>query len=213
MRVLVTGFDPFGGETINPAYEALVNLPKHIHGNEIIAIELPTVFYACEKVLLEAIETYSPDIVICVGQAGGRPAIGFEKVAINLNEARIADNRGQQLIDSPILESGPTAYFTNLPIKAMVEAVKAAGYPATVSYSAGTFVCNHIFYLLMHAIATKMPHIRGGFIHVPFIEAQVVDKPTHPSMHLMSITNALEIAITTALTVEVDVLVNAGTEC
>ena len=195
MKILVTGFDPFGGEAINPAYEVLKLLPKTIGDAQLRVLEIPTVFYASYQVLAAEIKGFMPDLVLCVGQAGGRSALSFEKVAINLNDARIKDNQGQQFVDTPIVAEGQTAYFTNLPIKAMVEAVKAAGIPAMVSYTAGTYVCNHIFYQLMHGIATEFPEIRGGFLHVPYCEAQVVAKPMEPSMSLASIAKGIEVAL------------------
>lgn len=212
MKVIVTGFDPFGGERINPAFQAVSMLPNLIEGAEIITLELPTVFYDCHKVLLEAMAAHQPELVLCVGQAGGRTNLSFERVAINLNEARIPDNKGQQFLDMPIVPEGPTAYFTNLPIKAMVEAVKAEGIPAVISYTAGTYVCNHIFYQLMHSISKEYSSVRGGFLHVPYAEAQVVDKPHMPSMSLAAMAKGITSAIAAALKTHEDLAINAGQE-
>lgn len=212
-KVLVTGFDPFGGEVQNPSFEVLKLLPRHIGSAEIVPLEVPTVFYKAFEVLKDAINVHKPDLVICVGQAGGRAAITLEKVAINLNDARIPDNMGQALVDTAIVENGPTAYFTNLPIKAMMSNILASGIPAAISYSAGTFVCNHIFYLLMHLIVTEQPTIRGGFIHVPYSEQQAASKPKEPSMSLITICKALEIAIDTALKTDVDLIIGTGSDC
>ncbi len=212
MKILVTGFDPFGGESINPAFEVLKLLPQHIKGASVRVLEIPTVFYESFRVLSEVMESLQPDIVLCVGQAGGRSALTFEKVAINVNDARIKDNLGQQFIDTPIVPEGDTAYFTNLPIKAMVEAVRQAGIPASVSFTAGTYVCNHIFYMLMHGIATKYPKVRGGFLHVPYCEAQAVSKPNEPSMSLVSIAKGIACALEVAIDVHEDVKITGGQE-
>jgi pyroglutamyl-peptidase len=212
MKVLVTGFDPFGGEKTNPAYES-IQLIEEIKDIELIKIEIPTVFYESKDVLEKAIEKHMPDMVICVGQAGGRSHISLERVAINVDDGRIPDNKGQQPIDEKISEEGPVAYFTNLPIKAMVEALKEAGIPGTVSNSAGTYVCNHIMYQLMHLIENKYPHIKGGFIHVPFCEAQVVNKGNMPSMNLKRIADGLKVCIITAASVKEDVKKTGGSIC
>lgn len=152
MKALITGFDPFGGESVNPAYEVVSRLDKQIGDCQIIPLEVPTVFGRSIEVLQDAIEKVSPDIVICLGQAGGESGIRLEKVAINLNEARIPDNEGNQPSDQAIHADGETAYFSCLPVKAISKALKEAGIPVNISYTAGTFVCNHLFYGLMHTI-------------------------------------------------------------
>lgn len=195
MKVLVTGFDPFGGEKINPAFEAVKKLSNNINGAEIVKLEVPTVFKKSVKVLHEAIEREKPDVVICVGQAGGRYDITIERVAINISDGRIADNEGYQPIDEPIFEDGETAYFATLPIKAMVKKIRESGIPASVSNSAGTYVCNHIMYGLLYIIHKEYPHIKGGFVHVPFLPEQVVDKGNTPSMSLENIITGLTLAI------------------
>lgn len=176
MKILVTGFDPFDKETVNPAYEAVKLLPDKICNAQIIKKEIPTVFEKGAKMVENAINEHKPDVVICVGQAGGRSCISIEKAAINLAEARIADNEGNQPIDKAIIANGPAAYFSTLPIKAMVENVRSHSLPSNISYSAGTFVCNDVMYRLLHFIATEYPHIKGGFIHVPYTLSQVVSK-------------------------------------
>ncbi|NLW15380.1 MAG: pyroglutamyl-peptidase I [Erysipelothrix sp.] len=181
-KILITGFDPFGGETMNPAYEAVKLVPNEIKGVKIIKLEVPTVFNKSIAVLDTAITEIEPDVVINVGQAGNRFGITPERIAINEDDARIKDNEGNQPIDTKIFEGGKNAYFSTLPIKAMVEHIKYKGIPASVSNTAGTFVCNHLMYGLMYLIDTKYPNIRGGFIHVPYATEQVIDKPNSPSL-------------------------------
>lgn len=196
MKILVTGFDPFGGEKINPAYEAVKLLPDNIGGAQIIKKEIPTVFGkgGCEAE--KAISEHCPDCVICVGQAGGRSCISIEKVAINFIDARIADNEGNQPINTSIIPDGPTAYFSSLPIRAMVENVRENGIPANISYSAGTFVCNEVMYRLLYLADKKYHHIKGGFIHVPYTAAQAASKPDGTaSMDEKLIAKGLECAI------------------
>lgn len=212
MKVMITGFDPFGGENTNPAYES-IKLMGAIQGVDLIKLELPTVFHDSKEVLEAGIKAHSPDCVICVGQAGGRSHISIERVAINLDDGRIPDNKGQQPIDEAIVADGPAAYFSNLPIKAMVEALKEAGIPGMISNSAGTYVCNHIMYQLMHLIATKYPEIKGGFIHVPFCESQVVNRPNVASMNLESISKGLMVCVETAASVKEDIKKTGGTIC
>lgn len=196
MKILITGFDPFGGENINPAYEAVKKLPDVIDGAEIVKVEVPTVFGLDGKVLREKVSACRPDAVICVGQAGGRNEITIEQVAINLMEARIPDNKGNQPFDQKVEEDGPTAYFTSLPIKAMVKSIKDAGIPASVSYTAGTFVCNDLMYRMMHLINTEYPAMKGGFIHVPFLPQQTLNiKGGAPSMSAEDIAAGLKAGV------------------
>ncbi|MEY8446255.1 pyroglutamyl-peptidase I [Enterococcus ratti] len=212
MKVLVTGFDPFGGDKVNPAYEAVKQMPDTIAGAEIVKLEVPTVFEKSSQVVKEAIQAYRPEIVICVGQAGGRSAVSFERIAINLAEARIEDNEGNQPFDTALEADGPAAYFTSLPIKAMTKNVRDHGLPAYISYTAGTFVCNDIMYRLLHLIKTQFPTIRGGFIHVPFSPDQVIDRPMGtPSMSLADIAASLTYAIEAAVMNKRDISGNAGT--
>jgi len=195
MKILITGFEPFGGEVINPSYEAIKSLPDNINGATIIKRQVPTVFKKSIIDLEKLIVEENPDIVISVGQAGGRTDITIERVAINIDDARIKDNEGNQPIDEVILEDGENAYFSNLPIKAIVEKIKGNGIPASISNSAGTFVCNHIMYGLLYLIDKRYSHIKGGFIHVPYLPEQVVDKRNTPSMSLDNIMNGLILAI------------------
>ena len=195
MKILVTGFDPFGGEKVNPALEAVKSLPSEIHGAEIHWVEIPTVFYQSAEVLETAIVHYQPDAVLCIGQAGGRASLTPERIAINQDDARIPDNQGNQPIDTPIRLDGQAAYFSTLPIKAMVQAIKEEGLPATVSNTAGTFVCNHLMYQVLYLADKKFPNMRAGFMHIPYMTEQVINKPNTASMNLTDIVRGIEAAI------------------
>ena len=195
MKILVTGFDPFGGEKVNPALEAVKSLPSEIHGAEIHWVEIPTVFYRSAEVLEAEIVRFQPDAVLCIGQAGGRASLTPERVAINQDDARIPDNQGNQPIDTPIRLDGEAAYFSTLPIKAMVQAVKEEGLPATVSNTAGTFVCNHLMYQALYLADKKFPNMRAGFMHIPYMTEQVINKPNTASMNLTDIVRGIEAAI------------------
>mgnify|MGYP005895577593 CR=1 FL=1 len=195
-KLLITGFDPFGGEQVNPAFEAVRLLPDEIAGLELCKLEIPTEFFKSGVILKDALRAVHPNAVLCVGQAGGRTAVTPERVAINLMDARIPDNAGYQPVDVPIREDGETAYFTSLPVKAMVQRMRDAGIPAAVSYTAGTYVCNYLLYTLLYLIDKKYPHVRGGFIHVPYAMEQVINKPLGtPSMDLRQIARGLETAV------------------
>lgn len=193
MKIIVTGFDPFGGEKINPSIECVKALPE-IEGVELIRLELPTVFKESAKRLNEVINDVKPDAVLSVGQAGGRPGITMERIAINVDDARIPDNISQQPIDETIQTEGEAAYFTTLPIKRIVKAIREAGISAEVSNSAGTFVCNHIMYQSLFAATKADKPFKAGFMHIPFIPEQTTDKP---SLSLEESTKALQIAIET----------------
>ena len=193
MKIIVTGFDPFGGETINPSIECVKALPE-IEGVELIRLELPTVFKESAKRLNEVINDVKPDAVLSVGQAGGRPGITMERIAINVDDARIPDNISQQPIDETIQTEGEAAYFTTLPIKRIVKAIREAGISAEVSNSAGTFVCNHIMYQSLFAATKADKPFKAGLMHIPFIPEQTTDKPSLP---LEESTRALQIAIET----------------
>ena len=195
MKILVTGFDPFGGEKVNPALEAVKSLPSEIHGAEVHWVAIPTVFYQSAEVLESEIVRYQPDAVLCIGQAGGRASLTPERVAINQDDARILDNDGNQPIDTPIRLDGQAAYFSTLPIKAMVKAIKEVGLPATVSNTAGTFVCNHLMYQALYLADKKFPNMRAGFMHIPYMTEQVVNKPNTASMNLTDIVRGIEAAI------------------
>lgn len=194
MKILVTGFDPFGGEPTNPAIESVKRIDENIEGAEIIKLEIPTVFHKAADVVEAKIKEVKPDVILSVGQAGGRYGITVERVAINEDDARIEDNEGNQPIDVKIREDGAPAYFATLPIKAMVEEIKKENIPASVSNTAGTFVCNHIMYQDLY-LAEKYGDIKAGFIHVPFLTEQVVDKPNTASMSLDDIVKGLNAAI------------------
>lgn len=196
MKILVTGFDPFGGEKVNPAYEAVKLLPNNIAGSEIIKVEIPTVFTKSSMVTEEAIKKYKPNVVLNIGQAGGRTGITVEKVAINLAEARIPDNDGEQPLDEKLREDGEAAYFATIPVKAMVQNIRKHGIQANISYTAGTYVCNSIMYNVLYMVSKAYTNIRAGFIHVPFSIEQVSEKPEGtPSMSIETIAKALEYAI------------------
>lgn len=199
LKILVTGFDPFGGEKINPAYEAVRALESEINGCSIISREIPTVFGRSIELLGKTIEEIKPDIVICVGQAGGRAKITVERIAMNICDARIPDNEGNQPIGEAIHKDGSDGYFSNLPINRMARMMNDNNIPAEVSNTAGTYVCNYLMYGLMHLIKTKYKNIRGGFIHVPYINEQVLDKKDVPSMNLADVTLGLKYAIIGAI--------------
>ena len=214
MKLLLTGFDPFGGDAINPALEAVKLVADKIGRFDIVKLEVPTVFRKSIDTVAKAIEEEKPDVVLCIGQAGGRFEITPERVAINVDDARIKDNEGNQPIDIKIFEDGENAYFTTLPIKAMVEAIREANLPAAVSNTAGTFVCNHLMYGVLYTLAKKYPHIKGGFTHVPFIPAQVARRtPVAPYMALEDIKRGLEAAIAAIdKNFDADINVNGGKE-
>lgn len=196
MKVLITGFDPFGGEKVNPAFEAVKLLPDTIAGAEIIKLEIPTVFSQSGPAVEAGIKEHQPDVVINVGQAGGRSCVTIEKVAVNLAEARIPDNAGEQPMNEPLQAEGEPAYFATIPVKAIVQNVRGHGIPCHISYTAGTYVCNCVMYNVLHMAATKYPGIRAGFIHVPFAAEQVVEKPNGtPFMSLEMIAKSLEYAV------------------
>ena len=206
--ILVTGFDPFGGQSINPSWIAVQALDGlELDGHRVVAAQLPTRFGHALRALDELIEAHRPVLVVCTGQAGGRAAISLERVAINVNDARIPDNLGAQPVDTPVVEGGPVGYFTTLPIKAMLAAMLAEGLRAEVSQTAGTFVCNHVFYGLMHRLATDpaCQGVRGGLIHVPWLPQQ-----GHPSMTPEQVSRALEVALRCAIHTHRDVRIQAG---
>jgi pyroglutamyl-peptidase len=196
MKALVTGFGPFGGETVNPAGAAVKLLPVRLGPLTIATTLLPTVFGHALAVLEDAVLSTGPDIVLCVGLAGGRGALSLERVAVNIDDARIPDNAGQQPIDRPVVAGAPAAYFATLPNKAAAAALRAAEVPAEISNTAGTFVCNHVFYGLMHLAATRQPGLRGGFLHVPYLPEQA--RRGAPSMALADIARGIEIVLAVA---------------
>ena len=196
-RVLLTGFDAFGGATLNPSWLAVQALHgRQVLGHTVVAAQLPTVFGTSLQVLSALLAKHQPVLVICVGQAGGRSAISLERVAINVDDAPMTDNAGAQPIDTPVAPGAPAAYFSTLPIKAMLAALQLEGLPAEVSQTAGTFVCNHVFYSLMHALATapELRRTRGGFVHVPWLPEQGT-----PSLPLDDVVRGLRVALRCAL--------------
>jgi len=206
--VLLTGFDPFGGASVNPSWQAVQALHgERLLDHAVVAAQLPTVFGESLRCLTALLDEHRPALVICVGQAGGRGAISLERVAINVDDAPIADNAGGQPIDTPVRPGAPAAYFTGLPIKAMLAELQAAGIAAEVSQTAGTFVCNHVFYGLMRTLATRrtLRHTRGGFVHVPWLPQQGT-----PSMALDDIVRGLRLAVQCALRVPHDEALAAG---
>lgn len=191
MKLLFTGFEPFGGETVNPAWEAVQRLPGHIGAWKLTKLQVPTVFGSAAECVLSRAQTLLPDAVVCVGQAGGRRAVTPELVAINLQYASIADNRGQQPQDVPCIPGAPSAYFSTLPVRRMAEAIRAAGLPGELSYSAGSFVCNDLLFRLLHRYDGTQTRV--CFIHVPYLPEQA--KNGVPSMQLDDMIRALEAAI------------------
>ncbi|MBE0587169.1 MAG: pyroglutamyl-peptidase I [Hydrogenophaga sp.] len=207
-RVLLTGFDAFGGDAINPSWLAVRALHgRQVAGHTVVAAQLPTVFGEALRELHVLLVKHQPALVICVGQAGGRSALSLERIAINVDDAPIPDNAGAQPIDAPVAPGAPAAYFSTLPIKAMLAVLQREGLPAEVSQTAGTFVCNHVFYGLMHALATEpvLRDTRGGFVHVPWLPEQGT-----PSMALNDVVHGLRVALRAALVAPKDVPLAAG---
>lgn len=200
--VLLTGFEPFGGDARNPSAEIVSALQgRVIRGRQIVGVVLPCAFAASTAALRRLLREHRPDLVIATGLAGGRAEIAVERIAINVQDARIPDNAGAQPIDRPVVSGGPAAYWSTLPVKAIVSRLRRDGLPAGVSQTAGTFVCNHVFYFLMHALR-RQRGVRGGFIHVPWLPEQA--GPGGPAMTLPAMTAAVASAIETALTVRRD---------
>lgn len=209
--ILLTGFDPFGGESINPSWEAVRALHgKRIAGHRVVARLLPTQFAASLRALKAAMREVEPAIMLGVGQAGGRNRLSIERVAINLQDARIPDNAGAQPVDEPVIADAPAAYFSTLPIKAMLAALQAEGLPAEISYSAGTYVCNHIAYAMLH-LAAKQRRMRAGFIHIPYLPVQAARLRGTASMAHADVVRGLEIMLRTATVTTVDRKLAAGT--
>jgi pyroglutamyl-peptidase len=210
MKALVTGFEPFGGDPVNPSLEAIRRLPSRLGELDLVTRVLPTAFGRTIEALEDAVATTGPDIVLCLGLAGGRGALSLERIAINLDDARIADNDERQPIDMPVVAGGPAAYFTTLPIKAAAAALREAGLPAIVSNTAGTFVCNHVFYGLMHLAARQRPGMRGGFLHLPYLPEQAARQDGAPSMALADIVRGVEIVLRVAAARHADIVTAEG---
>ena len=190
-RLLITGFDPFGSETVNPSWEAVRLLPEAVGAYRLTKLQIPTVFGQAAEAVLTAARELRPDVILCIGQAGGRSAVTPEVVAINLREARIPDNAGYQPVNVPVVENAPAAYFSTVPVRTMVKAIQDAGLPAALSYSAGTFVCNDVLYTLLHCFDGTQTQV--GFVHVPFLPEQAKGSAT--CLPLPQIVQALTAAI------------------
>ncbi|WP_343628309.1 pyroglutamyl-peptidase I [Roseateles sp.] len=206
-KILLTGFEPFGGESINPSWELARALSGEIIDDaKVVALQLPCVFGESLRQLDEALQRIRPIAVLAIGQAGGRCDLSLERVAINVDDARIPDNAGAQPIDEPVMPGGPAAYFSTLPIKAIVQGLRAAGYPASVSQTAGTFVCNHVFYGLQHRLSQLRQlqgcAIRGGFMHIPYLPEQAARHPGAPSLPLPTLVAATRLALALAVGAE-----------
>ena len=214
-RLLLTGFEPFGGESVNPSWEIARTLDGwQCEDHAVHAARLSCVFGDALRELDAAIAAHRPALVVCLGQAGGRAEICIERVAINVDDARIPDNLGRQPIDAAIAADGPAAYFSTLPIKAMARDVREAGIAATVSNTAGTFVCNHVFYALMHRLATvpALARARGGFVHVPWTHEQAAGRDGAPSMALAAQVEGIRHALRAAVHTRADVRETGGRE-
>lgn len=214
VKILLTAFEPFGGEAVNPGLEAVQMVADSVGGASVVKVTVPTVFRTSIAAVAAAIERERPDAVLCVGQAGGRCELTPERVAINLDDARIPDNEGNQPIDRPIVPGGAPAYFSTLPIKAMVKRVREAGIPASVSNTAGTFVCNHLMYGVLDILAKQYPGVRGGFLHVPLAPAQAARRAEPvPSMSLSDIAAGIEAAIEAIIAYDRDIPGLEGKTC
>lgn len=209
MKILLTGFEPFGGEPINPSWEAVKALAGY--RDSVVSLMLPCVFDEAISVLAQTAGALAPDVILAVGQAGGRSGISLEKVAINLNDARIADNKGQQPIDTTVVKGGPNAYFATVPVKRLVAELNHAGIEASVSYSAGTYVCNHLFYGACHLARQLRPEPAVGFVHIPFLPEQAQRHPGNPSLPLPALITALERLCDTLLAKTEELNHSAGT--
>ncbi len=208
--ILLTGFSPYGGDSVNVSWQVAQTLNgSQIDGHTVVAAQLPTEFDTSLERLTELMQQHHPVLVVCLGQAGGRSAISLERVAINIADARIADNAGAQPVDKPVVSGGPPAFFTSLPIKAMLAALQDANIAGEVSQTAGTYVCNHVFYGLMHSLDRRraLQGVRGGFIHLPYLPDQGA-----PSMSLADMQRGLHLAIACALATSQDLKLGAGAE-
>lgn len=212
MKILVTGFDPFDGDSVNPALELIKQLPEEIDGCEIITLEVPTVFHKSIQVIKQAMDTHHPDAVLSVGQAGGRVDMTVERIGINCDDARIPDNEGNSPVDEKVFEDGDDAYLLTLPVKAMVKAIQDAGVPASVSNTAGTFVCNHVAYGVAYLAKKYYPDMKTGFMHIPFLPYQAAEKRGMPSMSLESLKTGTVAAIKAIIANEKDIKLAFGAE-
>ncbi|OWQ92152.1 pyroglutamyl-peptidase I [Roseateles aquatilis] len=200
-NILLTGFEPFGGERVNPSWELARALNGELIGGcRVVSVQLPCVFGEALRQLDEALDRIRPVTVLAIGQAGGRCDLSLERIAINVDDARIPDNAGAQPIDEPVVPAGPAAYFSTLPIKAIVAGLRAQGFPASVSQTAGTFVCNHLFYGLQHRLAAS--GVRSGFMHIPYLPEQAAHHPGAPSLPLPTLVAATRVALALATSAE-----------
>ncbi|WP_234196534.1 pyroglutamyl-peptidase I [Pseudacidovorax sp. NFM-22] len=214
-RVLLTGFEPFGGDAFNPSWEVARALDREVLAPGVVVESacLPCVFGEAIASLDEHLGAGAPPLmVVALGLAGGRAGLTPERVAINIDDARIADNDGRQPVDRPVVPGAPAAYFSRLPIKAMVRALQAAGLPAAVSNTAGTFVCNHLFFALMHRLATRpaLAGVRGGFVHLPWLPTQLAEHPGEPALALADQVAGVRLLLRTALRVDTDIVEGGG---
>lgn len=209
--ILLTGFEPFGGGSTNPSWPAARDAAARLRseGIDAQAVELPCVFGEAVRVLEAALDEHHPELVVCAGQAGGRARISLERIAINCDDARIPDNAGNSPVDQPVVAGGPAGYFSTLPVKAALAALLAAGIPAEVSQTAGTYVCNHLFYGLMHALRLR-PGTRGGFVHVPYEPAQLPPGNTDPALPPEQLAEALAVVVRSTLATTTDLKIAAG---
>ncbi|MEJ6004126.1 pyroglutamyl-peptidase I [Paucibacter sp. AS339] len=208
-KILLTGFEPFGGESINPAWEIARSLDgESIAGARLVAHCLPCEFGTALESLRAALAQHRPSLVLALGQAAGRASLSLERVAINVDDARIPDNAGRQPIDEPVLAGAPAAYFSTLPLKAMVAGLREAGFPSEVSQTAGTFVCNHVFFGLQHQLSGQ--GVRSGFMHVPLLPEQASHMPNQPSMSLPTMVAGVRLALQLALCTGADLRQTGG---
>ena len=209
--ILLTGFEPFGGERINPSQEIVRALDGEIiHGHRVVGAVLPVAFAKAPLLLDALIERHRPEIVLALGLAGGRGELSFERIAVNLVDARIADNDGLQPIDEAVVIGAPGAYFSTLPVKAIEAHLRALGIPATASLSAGSYVCNQVFFGLAHLLATQYPTARGGFVHVPWLPEQAALRGSQPSMALTTMIDGVRAAIECSMATRRDLHVAGG---
>lgn len=210
--VLVVGFEPFDGDPVNPSMQIARRLDgEAIAGRAVVGAILPVTFTDAPTALAELMDRRRPELVVALGQAGGRAEISLERIAINLIDARIPDNNGLQPIDVPVLEGGPDAHFSTLPIKAIKARLESLGIPCALSLSAGSFVCNQVFYWLCHVLGNEHPSVRGGFIHVPWLPEQAECHPGQPAMELETMIDGVRAAIECALTTQSDLRIPGGT--
>jgi pyroglutamyl-peptidase len=205
--ILLTGFDPFGSDAVNPSWLVAQALQgQSIAGHTVVAAQLPTVFGQAQQRLAALHRQLQPALTVCLGQAGGRAALSLERIGINVDDARIPDNQGAQPIDTAVVPGGPAAYFASLPVKAMLRAVQRTGVPCEVSQTAGTFVCNHVLYGLMHLLASEgAAGMRGGFVHVPWLPEQGT-----PHLPLRDMVRGMHAALWAALLAQQDIALGAG---